>query len=349
LRVRGITPGVPFSRGLCCAAASLLLTLVPSAAHAAEVVARGPAECTDARELAFRVERRLGVPLADMAPLRFEAEFELRATGYHARLTVTRPSTPGLIMQRDLDAPDCDELGDALSVAVALALGLADAPAAEDPKPEAPEPEAAPAVPVEAVTPPPVDREAQDSGAEPDTQPSAVVVPTVSLWLLGDAGSLPRPALGLALGAEASWRRFELRLLGTMLLEQQTQVESASSPRAGARLELFTGTALGCAAPLGDPRAELAPLLCLGMELGQLAGEGTGVASPRRRGALWAAPVAQAALSWTPDGSALRMALTLLGAAPLDQHEFALRGIGSVHRLPNVVGRIGFGVGLIFD
>jgi hypothetical protein len=148
------------------------------------------------------------------------------------------------------------------------------------------------------------------------------------------------------LGAEAAWRRFELHLLATLLFEQETQVESAPLARPGAKLALWTGAALGCTSPWGRDRTALTPFVCLGLEVGRLAGVGTGVPEPRRGGALWAAPLVQLGAAWNIPDSALRLDLALLGAAPLNRDEFKLRDLGTVHQPNPVIGRLSIGVGL---
>jgi len=174
-------------------------------------------------------------------------------------------------------------------------------------------------------------------------------VPSLSLWLLADAGSLPAPGLGAALGAELSWGRLQVRALGTLLFEQHTQLDSTLAPGAGAKLELLTGSLLACTAPIGGLRSQLASLACLGMELGQLAGEGTGVPGGRRGSALWAAPRVDLGGFWTIPGSDLRLGLSLMAAVPLNRDEFALNQLGSVHQPPSVVGRMSLGIDLAFD
>src|SRR5688572_3583875 len=125
---------MPSWKSLACAvAASWLLASVPAPLRAAELVARGPSGCPDARELAFRIERRIGMPLPQAAPLRFDVSMEAAAAGHRARIVVT----PGG-HDRELVASDCEELADFVSIAVALALGSTLTPPSEDPMRSAP-------------------------------------------------------------------------------------------------------------------------------------------------------------------------------------------------------------------
>lgn len=330
---------------------ALALGAVARSASAAELTARGPRECADAAEISFRVERAIGMPLAKAAPLAFEVAIERTAAGHVARIGVDGAAPDATRLTRELSAADCGKLVDAVSVAIALALGAADASPDVGAEPAHADAGARPAplaamVPAHAAT----DGAAVDGGDDGSlATPSPVLAPSISLWLLGDAGSLPGASLGAALGAELGWRKIELRALGTVLFERETQLETPSSPAPGAKLQLVTGGMLACAAPFGSLRAPFAPFACFGAELGRLSGVGTGVASPRRGSALWAAPLVQLGAAWAVPDTALRLSTALVAATPLARDEFALRDIGTVHRPPSVVGRLSIGVSVGFD
>jgi hypothetical protein len=237
-----------------------------------------------------------------------------------------------------LVAADCGRLVDAVSVAVALALGAADT--------EGSLPSRSPELPESAG----VEEQTANADAPPPARTAEAWLPSLSLWLVGDAGSLPDAGMGAALGAEIEWRKFQLRAVGTLLFEQQTRMAPTATARApGAKLELFTGGVLGCTAPFASLRAPLAPLLCLGAELGRIGGVGTGVTAPRRGSALWVAPLVQVGGLWAIPGTSLRLGITLAAAAPLKRDAFTLRDVGTVYQPPNVVGRIGLGLDLGFD
>jgi hypothetical protein len=240
-----------------------------------------------------------------------------------------------------------------VSVAVALALGAAAPGPDGDAAPSAERANAADArsaaaaasAPASQAAPPHAD--AGDDTSRATT--SAPAAPSISLWLIGDAGSLPSPSLGAALGAELRWSKIELRALGTVLFERETQLDAPSSPAPGAKLALITGGLFACAAPFGSLHARLAPFACFGAEIGRLSGVGTGVASPRRGSALWAAPLVHVGAAWAVPDTALGLAMGLAVAAPLARDEFALRDIGTVHQPPSVVGRLSVGVSVRFD
>jgi hypothetical protein len=343
---------------------ALLLALGGGArsVKAAELTTSGPRECADAVEISFRVERAIGMSLAQAAPLAFEVLIERAAAGHVAHIGVTGAAPEATRLTRELRATDCDKLVDAVSVAIALALGGADpspdgaaaasteSANATDARSAAVAASVAPATAPAATDPAATDAATADTGDDDSratTSPS--VAPSISLWLLGDSGSLPSPSLGAALGAELGWSKLELRAVGTVLFERETQVESPSLPAPGAKLQLITGGLLACAAPFGSLRATFAPFACFGAEIGRLSGVGMGVASPRRGSALWAAPLVQVGAAWAVPDTALGLAMGVAAAVPLARDEFALRDIGTVHQPPSVVGRLSVGVSVRFD
>jgi hypothetical protein len=333
----------------------VLLAGTASSPSAAELVRQGPAECPDASELSFRVERSVGMPLADAARLKLEVVLEHVASGYTARIRVIDADGSGT-KERRLAATACEPLADAVSVALALALAAADPSSASHPasvgagveRPgslaasfdSAPPAAGASVVPL-----------APDAGVLPGAERAAPAAwrPSLSVWLLADAGSLPAPSLGAALGAEVAWRDLSLRALGTLLFEQHTELDSPLVPSPGADLELLTGSLLACSAPFGHLQDEVSALACLGLELGRLAGAGTGVPNARRGSALWLAPRLDFGAMWSIPRSALRLGASLSALAPLNRDEFELTDIGTLHQPPNVVGRLSFGVGLRFQ
>jgi hypothetical protein len=332
-------------------------------ADAAELSVRGPVPCVDAAELSFRVERAIGMPLAQAAPLTFAVEMERGADGFVARIRVAGESTRTVALERVLTDRSCARLADAVAVAIALALGSdaaatspSDAtrgPPSDKPPPDATLARADSGVPSPDATLAPADSSvptADDPApSEASEAPSGDAwIPSLSVWLLGDVGSLPAPGLGAAVAAELAARRFSLQALGTLLFEQHTELDSALSPAPGARLQLFTGSLLACIPAFDGSATGLTARACLGLELGRLAGEGTDVPEPRRGGALWVAPRVDAGAVWSVPDSPLRLAVTVTGAVPLNRNEFELTDLGTVHRPPNVVGRLSFGVGVAF-
>lgn len=317
----------------------LSLSLCAASVRAAELQARGPAECPDGVELAFRVERNAKVALALAPPVKFEIEMDRAAPGYVARVRMTGASAQET-KERVLSGADCSQLSDAIVVAVTLALGAVEPQ--PEPGHEAPEAVAAPPVAARA---PSVDATPAPSVSDPSSAPR----PSLSLSALLDVGSLPAPSPGAALQASVAWGRFELRAVGLLLFQQHTDVPGQSAPAPGADLQLFAGGLLGCTTPFGAARSGLALPACLGLELGRVSGVGTGVTSPRSGSALWAAPRVDVGTVWNVPGSTLNLSLTLTGATPLQRSRFTLTDIGTVYTPSSVVGRLSLGVGIAFD
>ena len=324
-------------------------SLLGGLARAAEIEAQGPSECPDSAELGFRVERNVGVPLAQAPAVKFVVTMQRAAGAYAARLSAAAEGDTQT-KERALGGADCNELADAVVVAMTLALGEAASDETAAPPPVA-------SAPAEAALPPALEArasEAAPSAAVPDDpQPSEParaggLSPSLSLGVLVDAGSLPDPGLGAAVGVTLSWERVQLRALGTILFEQHTEVGGAS-PAPGADLQLFAGSLHGCTTAVGaSGRGFLVPV-CLGFEVGRIAGTGTGVVSPRSGSALWAAPRADAGAVWCLPDSPLCLGATLTAAAPITRSRFTLTEIGTIYRPPPVVGRLSLGFGVGFD
>jgi hypothetical protein len=330
---------------------SAVLVLAPARAGAAEVEWHAPDSCPDDAELRFRIERAIGMPLSHAAALRFLVTAERLAGGYVARLAV-EAGPEEAPRQRVLVAPDCSRLADLVSVTAAIALGASDAgegaadgAAAALPKlaGSAGQADGAAAPAVNALrTPPPatgVDALAASSARSPATW-----TPALSLWFLADAGSLPSPGAGLALGAGVEHAGVQLRALGTWLFEQRAALQGAEAPGLGAELTLFTGALSVCAAPLGAPGSAVTVDGCAGWELGRLSGEGRGVLRPRVDAAWWSAPRLDLGLRWALGSTGLELSALLTLAVPLVREDFVLGELGSVHRPSAAVGRAALGL-----
>lgn len=318
--------------------ASACLVLGAAAARAAEIEARGPRECPDTAELSFRIERSVNGTLAEAPAVKFVIEMDRGSAGYVASVAVLGTSGSEA-KERVLTGADCHQLADAIVVAVTLALGASAPPAVQT----AQQPASAQGgvAQVSAV---------DEGGAALESEPpSQALRPAVSVSLLVDAGSLPAPGLGATLGAELSWEHFALHALGSILFDQHTAMPGSGGPAPGADLGLLAGDLLACTLPFGDTRSALSLPICLGVELGRIAGVGTGVASPRSGSALWAAPRLDLGARWRIPKSAFSLGLMLTAATPLQRSRFALTDIGTVYQPSSVVGRLSLGVGVGFD
>lgn len=328
-------------------AGALAVCLLGEAAVAAELSVTGPDACPDASELAFRVERSIGVPLALSAPLRFDIVFEAPASAkgrYSARLHARRLDGPDAAPARVIDAGDCGRLGDAVSVAIALAL--------RSPEPASGSSDALPrSSTATTVSPATAASAARALDQSPSRSPRADepgATPALSAFVLADSGSLPRAGAGVGLGAELHSAQLAFRAQGILLFEQHAALRSgASAP--GADLSLMLGSASACWSPFGGFGASLAAFGCAGWELGRLGAEGTGVEVALRGAQLWTAPRLDVGLSWALAGRWLQGTVQLSALAPLKRDDFFLRDVGAVHRPPGAVGRLTIGVDVAFE
>jgi hypothetical protein len=288
------------------------------------------------------------MPLAGAAALRFAVTFQRGAQDYGAELLVEGGEPAARAAARSFRAEDCSRLGDAVGLAIALALGAA-APAepgvvgrslASEP------PSTAPAPPE---PPPPSEPRADVAAVEPEPSSAAVLTPVLAAGLFADSGSLPGAGLGLSVGAELRLQRLALRVGGLLFFDRQAQLRLPEQPQAGAELGLALGSASLCTLGFGSTQTALAAFICGGWELGRLEGAGTGVPEPRRGSALWSAPRLDVHLAWAPLPGPVRLALQLGAAAPLQRADFFLRDIGTVHRPPAVVGRAALGLEVGFE
>lgn len=306
-------------------------------AAASELSWSGPAECRQSEQLAFQVERALGAPLAQVGQVHLQVHVERLAPDARAVLRIA--DTSGLaaarVKERLLTAPDCTTLVDTLAVAIALAVEAAE----PEPSPPAVSVQVAPAV---AASEPPVTRDVVRSEA-PTAAPAERLVPRVSALLLADLGSLPGPALGFGFGTGVGGARWQLELAGTLWLEQQP---SLAGP-AGAELSLATGGLQACALPWSAAPSSFA--LCASLEAGRLAGEGTGVSSPRQAAAWWVAPGLHGALSWQVPDTALRLVARVGAVLPLERRELVLENVGTVYQPASLAARAALGLDLALD
>lgn len=330
-------------------------------ARAAELVVSGPALCPDTAELAYRVERALGTPLDAAALLRLHVRFEAAGSaGYRAWLAVESPDGAMPSSERELKARECGPLGDAVAVAIALALGASEAgreaspssePAAREPSARVPSGTGASIEPAPGGEPAGPSRAAAAleqavPSAEPAPEERARFTPALTLSAVGDAGSLPGVGVGMGVGAELGWERLALRATGTLFLDRHVALPGAGATGLGADMGLALGALSVCSTLLRA--ASAAAFVCAGWELGRLEAIGTGVLTPRREGTLWSAPRVDAGVDWAAAGGPLRLVAQVTAAAPLERDDFYLRDLGSVHRPPAVAGRLSLGVHIDF-
>jgi len=331
-------------------AAGLLGFLLSGLAAASELSWSGPPECHESEQLSFQVEQALGAPLAETGHVHLQVHVERVAPDARALLRIASDDAPGArVKERLLVAPDCSTLVDTLAVAITLAVEAA-LPSSEARwlPPARPAPTPTPALAREtAATPPPI-----VTDAAPNTKPAVAGsewVPSVSALLVGDVGSLPDPALGVAFGVQLGGAWWQLQLLGTLWLEQHTLLAESSVPGAGAYVRLATGALLGCTTPFDSAAEAWSMSLCAGLEIGRLSGEGTGVDHPRDAQALWLAPSVQGGVAWRVPSTRLSLSARAGVALPLERQEFVLEGLGTVHQPASLAARASFGMDVAFE
>jgi hypothetical protein len=312
----------------------------PAAAASLSVTA--PAPCLDAAALTVLLERELGTTLDAAVPLRFEVSAEKRARGYEARLEVFDDRGVDA-RRRRVEAADCATLQEA--VAIAMTLALSAETAAPVPPWDTPEEHDTSG----AAEPAPLRDAAPSKAPDERTTEGAAWVPSVSAGLLVDAGTLPAPSAGAAVGVALGLGRIQIQALGTLLFDRQVGLAGQLSSSAAATLGFVGASLLACTPLFQQTQSQLSSRACLGWELGQLTGEGHGVARPRSGSVLWSAPRldigGRLALPGTPWG----FGVSLSAEAPVNRDDFTLGEDAVVHRPPAMVGRAALGVDLALE
>jgi len=282
-------------------------------AHAAEparlewVRLEGAGSCIDAAELEARVARRLGHDVFDPRASR-SIEGVARRTGnvWHAQIAVRAhradPNPP--LRELESTAADCESLGDAVVLAVALAIDPA--AAFSDAAPKAPNP------------PKPV----ETAKVRPPASATRAVPLSLSgraeLSLASQIGLLPQASLGVGLGAAATLtNRFELGLGARAFPE----VSVAGDPSYAVGLATLTVQLCGVARPahVVELRGCAGPALGL-LHAAVLKGDRT---QPGQRPSFGAELGLDAAFAMTPT---LAIGFGVRAAVPLTRYRFTLQG-----------------------
>ncbi|WP_181233084.1 hypothetical protein [Enhygromyxa salina] len=230
--------------------------------------------------------------------------------------------------ERTFSGPDCQALGDAAALVIALGVdpvGVSTQLAQRqqvEPKPE-PEPEPEPE-PIPKSDPNPDPRQDPRRALSDQTEGSSATdehPPNIRVGIapLGGGGygplQLGQGALGIELSGFGPWWRVALR--GRWLTPRTHTLASGSQ----ARFDGFSIAARGCAVPWAG-RVEFP--ICAGVEAGALRGRGTGTTlAPRDAGLPWAALLVGPGLRWVVhEHVALGLDLELL--APLTRGGFTI-------------------------
>jgi hypothetical protein len=310
-------------------------------ATAAEFSWDAPAGCPERDALRWRIEEALGTKLEQAATLRFTAKVEQKSSKRWAvALDVANDSSSSEPQHRQFEAPSCDELAQAVTVAIALALG-ADVTAEKgrasesDPPSEAVQ-VATPAPPVQA--PKPLIR-ADVAKEKPETKPRAWFAAELGPSL--DIGSLPGLAPGVQVSAITGMRAVGLKLSGVMFPDRS----KAASGGPGGTFTLWAASAALCGVAERQPTLVR---LCAGSEFGRLSGTGENTTHSRIGSSAWLAPFAELTGSWPLMGDSVRIFGSGTAAIPLIRKAFLVEGFGTVHQPGTIVGRLGFGLELLW-
>jgi len=315
-----------------------LAILANSSSQAAEFTWDAPEGCPDRDALRWRIEEALGTTLANAAPLIFSAKVEGKLPKHWVvALDASGSANPTEVQHRELHASSCDELAQAVSVAIALALGadqterketLPATPVSE--APEAPEPTRPDATELSrAVTP----------KKEPESKRSywgaAELGPTF------DLGSLPGLAPGIEIAGLAGKGALGVRLSG-LVLPNRTTLDSNNR---GGRFTLLAASAMACGL---STRSSVIVRICAGSEFGRLSGTGVNTTTSWTGTSSWVAPRIDLESSWPLFDDSLRLFGAGTLAMPMIRKEFSVSGLGLVHQTDQVIGRLGAGLELLW-
>jgi hypothetical protein len=316
-----------------------LVAASASMAEAAQLAVDAPESCLDPSTLADEVGDLIGKPLGSVADIDFririaetpKRRWRLRLEMVDHRSDGDRP--PAIRGSREIEGATCAELAEAASVAIAGAVRSISPETAAPATGRLATPE---------VTPPPTAGEPASLARSLRATPTPSWRPAVALALATDTGALPKTGLGVDL--EGDFQRGSLRLIA--LATWFGSQDATGAGDTGGTFQLALGGALACYAPHWG---RWTPLACGGLELGRLAGTGTGlgVARPETGDAFWRAARADlggaAAL-----GSNTALVLRAGIAVPLSHPDFVLDGSELVYRPGGLAGRLTVGLELGF-
>jgi hypothetical protein len=164
------------------------------------------------------------------------------------------------------------------------------------------------------------------------------LAPSLGAGVLGEVGVLPAPSLGARLALGARWRAWRLELAGLALLPRRAAL--GTSGEMSARIGWWAAQLAACRHVLGAFEA------CLGSELGELSGEGSGVDAPRAARGTWFAETLGAAWSsrWPSRSGPWSWQLGSSLAIAVVRPEFGFDGLGALHRPSPISGRLWLGI-----
>jgi hypothetical protein len=296
-------------------------------ASAAELSWAAPPECARALDVRDQVERLLGRDLASVEGMDFSVA--VRAEGEPQRWSLElRSRTASEQGARDFSGASCEELVDAVAIAIAMAVEGRDEAEAENAHPEVETETAAPEAVSEAPAPEMQAPAPVDRALEP-VRPQVFDV-LLALGVAADAGALPGPSAGAELEASLGFGGFRLTALAALYAERSATIEGDR----GGDFSLALAGLLGCVRR--GPR-EWQLLGCGGAELGWLSGEGA-VTRAKLGGQLWSALRAEVG-AVLPVAGDVGLEARVGAALPLVRRDFVVDGDDLVHRPAALAGR----------
>ncbi len=285
---------------------------------------RAPARCPDETTVRSRIDARLDRPLASGDVIEADVEVVRERRGFRARVTVW---TPAADAERELRAPDCGAIADAVAVVVARAVAEARAVA---PPPAPPSMiEVAPAVAARMIE------------VRPRVRVARVVPPprwsvAARLQLGTDAGVVPRMGMSSDLAVIVSRGELGLELEARRWRDRFVELSPGSGAGAAIRLDALAGRVCW-------QRPEVGPRACLILERGTMTGTSFGVADGRAGSAPWSAVGFGLSLRTPIWGRALLVStFEMLRAG--DRPRFILDAGTGLHQPDLLCGRIAAGI-----
>lgn len=322
---------------------AILCTLgVARSADAAELSWQAPASCPTREAVQHRLSEALAMPLEGAADLRLACIIRQTQHAYRLELRV-EPQPTQIAKARVFEAPSCERVVDAAVVAMALALGA-------NPREEVPrdvdttgtEAQVTPAHHDGAATDQPTkSAEVSNEPVSPERSRSATTLPWVVATRFGpsvDLGTLPGLTAGPEATIELGYAAVSVRLGGSVLASKRKTFSDGS----GGEFSLWSGSLSTCGS---TPRTSAHGSFCLGLELGQLKGEGIGPLRAARSGsAWWITPKIDVELTSGPFLLGLRTYFGATAGVPLERRPFTFGALEQVHRAAAVIWRLNAGL-----
>lgn len=305
--------------------AQIPLTNEAEARSAIDLTWRAIDGCPNAETVEREVTQLLGPDFRAASPPKATATVRRGGEGFVVDVAT---EIEGVVGTRTVSASTCERVAHA--TAIVLAFSFEHARTAEGHAHDAGV-SAAPAAPAAPAEPPADDRRASSTS----TSDSSFVV---GAFGVANVGVLPRTAFGPEL--QVGWSRAGYRVdVGAAWFPP---VAATVDPARGGDFELVVGSIRGCRTWHLGARVGAGP--CLAFEGGVMTGEGKGILLPDAGKNSWFAARAGGLLTAESGISRLRWALALDAEVPITHDEFAVDGIGVVHRNAVVAGRGSLGL-----